>query len=72
MRPGHRGQQESTTKASGAARLRITQSDAVFDAGSYWLATAANANSEPSPTNTNWQILAAGINNRGTWQSTVT
>src|SRR5712692_7989639 len=46
--------------------------DAVFDAGSYWLATASNTNSEPSPTNTNWQILAAGINNRGVWQGTLT
>src|SRR5713226_3544979 len=48
------------------------QNDAVFDAGSYWLATASNTNSEPSPTNTNWQILAAGINNRGVWQGTLT
>src|ERR1700687_4520316 len=44
--------------------------DAVFDAGSYWLATVPNTNSDPSPINTSWQILAAGINNRGTWQST--
>jgi hypothetical protein len=41
--------------------------DSVFDAGSYWLANAANTNSEPSPTNTNWQVLAAGINNRNVW-----
>jgi hypothetical protein len=44
--------------------------DAVFDAGSYWLATVPNTSSEPSSINTSWQILAAGINNRGTWQST--
>jgi len=41
--------------------------DAVYDAGSYWIATATNSGSEPSPVNTNWQILAAGINNRGAW-----
>ncbi len=45
------------------------QNDAVFDAGSYWLATAPNTNSEPSSANTNWQIIATGINNRGVWQS---
>jgi len=44
--------------------------DAVYDAGSYWIATAQNTNSEPSPVNTNWQVLAAGINNRGPWAST--
>ena len=41
--------------------------DAVYDAGSYWIATAQSTNSEPSPVNTNWQVLAAGINNRGPW-----
>ena len=45
------------------------QNDAVFDVGSYWLATAPNTNSEPSSANTNWQIIATGINNRGAWQS---
>jgi len=43
--------------------------DAVYDAGSYWLATAANSDSEPSPVNTNWQVLAAGLNNRGAWSA---
>jgi hypothetical protein len=43
--------------------------DSVFDAGSYWLALAANTNSEPSPVNTNWQALAAGLNNRGAWNN---
>ncbi|OLC82352.1 MAG: hypothetical protein AUH66_05130 [Acidobacteria bacterium 13_1_40CM_4_57_6] len=38
----------------------------------YWLAAASNTGSEPSPTNTNWQIVAAGINNRGAWQSAPT
>lgn len=41
--------------------------DAVFDSASYWLATAANTGSEPSSTNTNWQLLAGGIVNRGLW-----
>lgn len=41
--------------------------DAVYDAGSYWIAIVQNTNSEPSPVNTNWQLLAAGINNRGPW-----
>src|SRR6266576_4031219 len=44
-------------------------SDAVFSSGSYWLATAANTNSQPSATNTAWQLLAAGINNRGAWDT---
>jgi len=48
------------------------QNDAVFDAGSYWLATAPNTNSEPSSANTNWQMIATGINNRGAWQSAST
>jgi hypothetical protein len=41
--------------------------DAVFDSGSFWIATVANSSSEPSPLNANWQLLAAGINNRGVW-----
>ena len=41
--------------------------DAVFDSASYWLATTTNSNSEPSPANTNWQLLAGGIVNRGVW-----
>jgi hypothetical protein len=39
--------------------------DAVYDAGSYWIVTAQNTNSEPSPVNTNWQLLAAG--NQQSW-----
>src|SRR5260370_7363292 len=45
------------------------KNDAVFDSGSYWQATTAIAGSEPSPTNTNWQLLAGGIVNRGVWNS---
>jgi len=48
------------------------QNDAVFDAGSYWIATGSNTGSEPSPTNANWQIIATGLNNRGAWQSAST
>ncbi len=44
--------------------------DAVFDSASYWLAKAANTNSEPSPANTNWQLLAGGLVNRGQWLTT--
>jgi len=35
--------------------------DVVFDStsGSSWLATAANTGSQPTPTNTSWQLLAA-------------
>lgn len=41
--------------------------DAVSDARSFWLAIAANSNSEPNTNNSNWQLLAAGLNNRGAW-----
>lgn len=43
--------------------------DAVYQTGSYWIATAQNTNSAPSPINSNWQVLAAGINNRGAWST---
>src|SRR5207249_3307516 len=46
------------------------KNDAVFDSASYWLAKAANTGSEPSPANTNWQLLAGGIFNRGAWSAT--
>jgi hypothetical protein len=68
--PGAPGQQGATginNKGSWIGTTAYNPSDSVFDAGSYWLATAANTNSEPSPVNTNWQLLAAGINNRGAW-----
>jgi hypothetical protein len=69
---GSQGPPGINNKGAWSSTTAYNQSDAVFDAGSYWLATALNTNSEPSPTNTNWQILAAGINNHGTWQSTAT
>lgn len=45
------------------------KNDAIFDSASYWLAATANSNSEPSPTNTNWQLLARGVVNQGPWSS---
>lgn len=60
-----------TNKGAWSSATAYNRNDAVFDAGSYWLATAPNTNSEPSSTNTNWQILAAGINVRGVWRSTL-
>jgi len=45
--------------------------NSVSYAGSSWIALAANTNSTPSATNSNWQLLAApGINNQGSWVST--
>jgi hypothetical protein len=42
--------------------------DSVSYAGSSWIALAANTNSAPGASNTNWQLLAAkGINNQGSW-----
>ena len=67
---GAQGPPGINNKGAWNSTTAYNQSDAVFDAGSYWLATVPNTNSEPSPINTSWQILAAGINNRGTWQST--
>jgi len=60
-----------TNRGTWSSATAYNKNDAVFDKGSYWLATAPNTNSEPSPTNTNWQILAAGISVRGAWQGTL-
>jgi hypothetical protein len=47
--------------------------DSVSYNGSSWIALAPNSDSAPNPQNTNWQLLAAeGINNQGSWVSTVT
>jgi len=54
------------------AATSYNQNDAVFDSASYWLATKANVSSEPSSTNTNWQLMAGGLINRGTWSSSAT
>jgi len=67
---GPQGPPGINNKGAWSSATAYNQSDAVFDMGSFWLASAPSTNSEPSPTNTNWQILAAGINNRGPWQNT--
>jgi hypothetical protein len=67
---GAQGPPGINNKGVWSGTTAYNPSDAVFDAGSYWLATAPNTNSEPSPTNANWQILAAGINNRSAWSAT--
>ncbi len=69
--PGPPGPAGITNRGTWSSTTAYKKDDAVFDKGSYWLATAPNTNSEPSPTNTNWQILAAGINVHGAWQSTL-
>ena len=66
---GPQGPRGINNQGAWHSATAYNQNDAVFDAGSYWLAAASNTGSEPSPTNTNWQIVAAGINNRGAWQS---
>ncbi len=70
--PGPQGPPGINNQGSWHSANAYNQNDAVFDAGSYWLATAPNTNSEPSSANTNWQIIATGINNRGAWQSAST
>ena len=58
-----------TNFGSWSSTTAYTLGNAVYNAGSYWLAIAANTNSAPSPTSTNWQLMAAGINNRGAWSA---
>jgi hypothetical protein len=70
--PGPQGLPGINNQGSWHSANAYNQNDAVFDAGSYWLATAPNTNSEPSSANTNWQMIATGINNRGAWQSAST
>jgi hypothetical protein len=70
--PGPQGPAGITNQGTWNGTTAYNQNDAVFDAGSYWLAAAPNTNSEPSSTNTSWQMLAAGINTRGPWQSALT
>src|SRR6267378_2543766 len=71
--PGTQGQQGVPgpagigNKGNWNSSTAYNSADAVFASGSYWLAAAANTNSQPSATNTAWQLLAAGINNRGAW-----
>lgn len=58
-----------TNRGTWNSTTAYNANDAVYDAGSYWLASTANTNSEPSPVNGNWQVLTAGINNRNAWSS---
>lgn len=66
---GQSGPAGINNKGSWNRTTAYNPNDSVFDAGSYWLATAANTNSEPSSINTNWQVLASGLNNRGAWSN---
>jgi hypothetical protein len=67
---GPQGPPGITNLGSWSSGTTYNPGQAVYDAGSYWLATAANTGSEPSPVNANWQLMAAGINNRGVWSAT--
>ena len=54
-----------------ASTTAYNVNDSVSYAGSSWIALAANTNSIPNASNSNWQLLAApGINNQGSWVST--
>lgn len=66
---GPQGPAGVNNQGNWVAATQYNPSDAVFDSGSFWIANAVNMGSEPSPSNTNWQLLAAGINNRGVWNA---
>jgi hypothetical protein len=66
--PGASGPAGISNRGAWSSSTPYSPHDAVFHSASYWLATNANTNSEPSPSNTaNWQLLAGGIVNRGVW-----
>jgi N-acetylneuraminic acid mutarotase len=70
--PGAQGPQGPigiSNRGQWNAATTYNPNDSVFDSASYWLALATNKSSEPSPTNTNWQLLAGGIVNRGSWNA---
>src|SRR6266581_7738754 len=50
--PGPTGPPGINNQGAWNSTTAYNQNDAVFDAGSYWLATASNTGSAPSPTNT--------------------
>jgi len=55
-------------RGAWASTAAYSINDSVAYAGSSWIASAANTNSTPNATNSNWQALAApGINNQGSW-----
>jgi len=66
---GAQGPAGISNKGNWSSAAAYNPSDSVFASGSYWLATAANTNSQPSATNTVWQLVAAGINTRGAWDT---
>jgi Kelch motif/Galactose oxidase, central domain len=64
---GPQGPVGINNKGAWSSAASYNATDAVFDSASFWLATTANSNSEPSLTNNNWQLIAGGIVNRGAW-----
>jgi hypothetical protein len=66
---GPQGPAGITNLGSWNSSTAYTPGNAVYNAGSYWLATTANTGSAPSLSNTNWQLISAGINNRGAWSA---
>ncbi len=69
---GPQGPVGINNRGAWSSTIAYNPNDAVFDSSSYWLATAASTGSEPSPTNTSWQLIAGGINNRGAWSASPT
>ena len=73
---GPQGPAGITNRGTWTSSTKYNQNDAVSDANSFWLALSAipadTPNSEPSITNASWQLLAAGIDNRGAWSAAPT
>jgi len=56
--------------AWSASSTPYNQNDAVSFSNSYWLSRVPNNTTQPSSTTFKfWQLLAAGINNRGAWSA---
>jgi hypothetical protein len=66
---GPQGPAGLVNRGNWLASTAYKANDAVFHSASYWLAIFDNSNSEPSATNSNWQLVSSGINNRGPWSS---
>jgi hypothetical protein len=62
---GPQGSVGMNNRGTWTGSAAYNQNDAVSDSSSFWLALIANQSSEPNLFNPNWQLLAAGINNRG-------
>lgn len=74
--PGATGQQgpvginnRGAWVSGGNTGTGYNPSDAVTYNNSFWMAIAADNGSQPPSSNPNWQLLAAGINNRGAWSN---